>query len=196
MRGGESYWTPLIGPNPNAVSIAFFKYFALRDANWDYKDPAARFRHRHRQGRRADRGAADQRDESDIKAYVARGGKLMLYAGWGDPFVPPGISVDYYTRVVETIGKKGGAGTPVRLFVVPGMRNCPGTGGADNFNFDPMAGRAAVEGIRHGARRDHRSALPNGKEVGTRLICAYPKVAAYKGSGDAHEARNFSCRMP
>jgi len=195
MRGGESYWTPLIGPNPNAVSIAFFKYFALRDANWDYKTRPLDFD--------TDIAKADAQTavlpinvtNPDIKAYVARGGKLMLYAGWGDPFVPPGISVDYYTKVVETIGKKA-AQDSVRLFVVPGMRNCPGTGGADNFNFDPMA---VVQQWKESGPAPDAIIAPhfrNGKEVGTRLICAYPKVAAYKGSGDAHEARNFSCRMP
>jgi len=116
-----------------------------------------------------------------------------LYAGWGDPFVPPGISVDYYTKVVETIGKKA-AQDSVRLFVVPGMRNCPGTGGADNFNFDPMA---VVQQWKESGKAPDAIIAPhfqNGKDVGTRLICAYPKVAMYKGSGNPREARNFSCR--
>jgi feruloyl esterase len=193
MRGSETYWTPLVGPNPNPVSVAFFKYFALRDANWDYKATPLNFD--------ADIAKADAQTavlpinatNPDIKAFVARGGKLMLYAGWGDPFVPPGISVDYYNKVVDTIGKKA-AQDSVRLFMVPGMRNCPGTVGAEAFNFDPMA---VVQQWKESGTAPDAIIAPhfqNGKEVGTRLICAYPKVALYKGSGDPHEARNFACR--
>jgi feruloyl esterase len=195
MRGGEAYWTPIVGPNPNPVSIAFFKYFALRDANWDYKATPLDFD--------TDIAKADAQTAAlpinatnpDITAFVARGGKLMLYAGWSDPFVPPGISVDYYTRVVDTIGKKA-AQDSVRLFMVPGMRNCPGTAGANNFNFDPMA---VIQQWKESGLAPDAIIAPHfqdGREVGTRLLCAYPKVAMYKGSGDPREARNFSCRTP
>ena len=39
---------------------------------------------------------------------------------------------------------------------------------------------------------------PNGamKAAFTRPLCAYPKVARYKGSGDATDAANFSCVGP
>jgi feruloyl esterase len=195
MRGSETYWTPLVQPDPNPVSIAFFKYFALRDPDWDYKSRPLDFD--------ADIARADAQTAAlpinatnpDIKAFVARGGKLMLYAGWGDPFVPPGISVDYYDKVVDTIGRKA-AQQSVRLFMVPGMRNCPGTAGAEAFNFDPMA---VIQQWRESGTAPDAIIAPhfqNGTEVGTRLLCAYPKVAMYKGSGDPHEARNFSCRTP
>ena len=29
----------------------------------------------------------------------------------------------------------------------------------------------------------------------TRPICAYPKVAAYKGTGSTSDANNFSCKL-
>jgi hypothetical protein len=36
----------------------------------------------------------------------------------------------------------------------------------------------------------------NGKEVGQRLVCAYPRVAVYNGSGSAEDPTNFACKMP
>ena len=33
----------------------------------------------------------------------------------------------------------------------------------------------------------------DGKVLRTRPLCAYPKVAKYKGSGSSDEARNFVC---
>jgi hypothetical protein len=36
----------------------------------------------------------------------------------------------------------------------------------------------------------------NGVVDRSRPLCAYPKVAAYKGTGDTNEAANFECRDP
>jgi feruloyl esterase len=192
-RGSELNWGPIVGPLPNPVAVSFFKYFVLRDPNWDYTTRPVDFD--------SDIARADQENsrlpfnltDPDLRTFVNRGGKLLMYAGWNDPFVPPGISVDYYRGVVAKVGEKA-AKNSVRLFMVPGMRNCPGTTGDNAFSFDPMAlvqtwresGKAPDEIVaRH---------FQNSTEVGRRLICAYPKLAVYKGSGDEHDTRNFECR--
>jgi feruloyl esterase len=36
----------------------------------------------------------------------------------------------------------------------------------------------------------------NGNEVGKRLVCPYPQVASYKGSGNPNDAANFTCKVP
>ena len=131
----------------------------------------------------------------DVRRFVARGGKLLLYAGWSDPFVPPEIAIEYYARVVSTIGAHAAARS-VRLFMVPGLRNCAGTAGAENFAFDTMpllqqwkeSGQAPESFV---ARR-----YQNGTEVGTRLVCAYPAMATYTGSGSPMDAASFTCRVP
>src|SRR5213075_2343519 len=51
----------------------------------------------------------------DIKAFVARGGKLLIYQGWGDMNVAPKSTVAYYDNVVKTIGQKQ-VDESVRLF--------------------------------------------------------------------------------
>jgi feruloyl esterase len=195
MRGGETNWTPIAGAKPNPVSFDHFRYFVMRDPNWDFRarpvDFDADMAAAHRQARRLSSDLTDP----DIRRFVARGGKLLLYAGWSDPFVPPQISVDYYNQVVARLGAKA-AGESVRLFMVPGLRNCQGTAGAENFAFDTMtilqqwkdSGQAPGSFV---ARR-----FQNGTEVGTRLVCAYPMVPAYRGAGDVRDAANFSCRTP
>jgi len=40
------------------------------------------------------------------------------------------------------------------------------------------------------------SRMTNGKVDRTRPLCAYPQVAAYKGSGSIDDAANFSCKVP
>ena len=34
----------------------------------------------------------------------------------------------------------------------------------------------------------------DGKEVGTRLVCQYPRVPTYKGAGSQTDASSFECR--
>lgn len=193
-RGSELNWGPIVGSAPNPVSLAFFKYFVLRDPNWDYTARPVNFD--------ADIALADRQNAKvpfnltnpDVRAFVNRGGKLLVYAGWNDPFVPPGISIDYYNGVVAKLGKQS-AQNSVRLFMVPGMRNCPGTAGAENVDFDPMA--VLQQWRESGKAPDEIVAtrFQNGADVGRRPLCAYPRVAVYNGSGDERDARSFSCRL-
>lgn len=195
MRGGELNWTPIVGPTPNPVSLDHFKYFVLRDPNWNYRTRPVNFDADVAAGQKQAASLPLTLTNPDIRRFVARGGKLLLYAGWSDPFVPPEISIEYYERVVATIGAKAAANA-VRLFMVPGLRNCAGTAGAENFAFDTMpllqqwkdSGRAPESFV---ARR-----YQNGTEVGTRLVCAYPAMATYRGSGSPGDAASFTCRVP
>jgi len=38
--------------------------------------------------------------------------------------------------------------------------------------------------------------VAGGRVQMTRPICAYPKLAAYKGTGSTNDAANFSCKLP
>jgi feruloyl esterase len=193
MRGGELNWPPIVGPTPNPVSLDHFKYFVLRDPGWDYRARPVNFD--------ADIASAERQAAAlpitltnpDIRRFVARGGKLLLYAGWSDPFVPPEISIDYYTRVVAAIGADA-ASRSVRLFMVPGLRNCAGTAGPENFAFDTMPLLQRWKDSATAPDSFVATWFQNAQQVGTRLVCAYPKIATYTGSGNVRDAANFTCR--
>jgi feruloyl esterase len=96
--------------------------------------------------------------------------------------------------VVKRIGADAAAKS-VRLFMVPGMGHCPGTNG-DNFDFDS---RAIVERWRETGQAPDQlitTRYINNREAGKRLVCPYPQVAKYKGSGSVEDPRNFSCSKP
>src|SRR6185295_6307074 len=82
----------------------------------------------------------------------------------------------------------------LRLFMVPGMLHCSGGPGPDRF--DMLS--ALEQWVEHGVAPDTvpASHLKNGVVDRTRPLCAYPKVAVYKGSGSTDDAANFSCQMP
>ena len=111
--------------------------------------------------------------------------------GWADATIAPGGALDYYNEVV---GKRGGsklARDSARLFMVPGMGHRPGRNGAENYDIDTF--KILTERKQSGKAPDQlvEARYQGGAEVGKRLVCAYPRVAVYKGSGRAEDPANF-----
>ncbi|GAA2501340.1 tannase/feruloyl esterase family alpha/beta hydrolase [Winogradskya humida] len=59
-------------------------------------------------------------NDPDLSAFRARGGKLIMYHGWADPFIPPFSTVDYYRAVQQ----RGGADAYTRLYMIPAGYHC------------------------------------------------------------------------
>ena len=190
--GSELGWGQLTGDAPISITTDFMKYFVLKDPNWDYRARPISFD--------SDVAVADKPEnqpvnaiDPDIKKFVARGGKMMLWGGWNDAGVPPLEVVKYYDNVVKTIGAKP-AMSAVRLYMVPGVGHCGGGEGTDHFDLFPALQQWVEQ--RQAPANLVASRIENGKEVRTRPLCAYPEIATYKGSGDATEAANFACKKP
>ena len=64
-------------------------------------------------------GYATNAIDPDLRAFKARGGKLLLYHGWNDGLISAGNTVNYYDSVIKTMGR--GQEDWLRLFMVPGM---------------------------------------------------------------------------
>jgi feruloyl esterase len=172
------------------MSDDFFKYVVFQDANWDFRtlDVAKHLE----LARKADAGVVSA-TSADIKQFVSRGGKLVIYHGWGDTNVPPRSSVNYYERLVETLGASN-VDRSVRLYMAPGMGHCGGGEGPNVFD-----GLAALERWREEGKAPAdilASKLEDGRVVRTRPLCPYPQIAQHKGSGSIDDASNFVCRTP
>jgi feruloyl esterase len=144
----------------------------------------------------------------DLKPFLARGGKLILYHGWNDPGISPLNTVNYYNSVVTAIGNQS-ADQSVRLYMVPGMQHCGGGPGATSFGQDEASPRSdaqhdiyasLVEWVESGAAPNtivatkyaQSESEPKTVEM-TRPLCPYPQTATYKGTGDKNLAASFSC---
>ena len=145
--------------------------------------------------------------DPDLTKFKKRGGKLILYHGWNDSGIPALYSVEYYQSVVSRMGQKK-ADEFIRLFMVPGMQHCTGGAGCDSFGQMSVAQgdpehniSAAIERwVETGVAPDKIIAAKNkvdgkapGSVVRNHLLCPYPQVAKYKGSGNTYEAANFVC---
>ena len=189
--GSEPRWTVNAGgARPLGMSDDFFKYMVFKDPSWDFRtlDVAKHLEH----ARKADGGVVSA-TSPDIKQFINRGAKFVIYHGWGDTNVPPRSSVNYYKRLVETLGASD-TDRSVRLYMAPGMGHC---GGGEGPNvFDALA---ALEQWREEGKAPAEilaSQLADGRVVRTRPLCPYPQIAQYKGAGNVDDASNFVCRNP
>ena len=125
-----------------------------------------------------------------MKAFFARGGKLLLYHGWSDPQVTPLNTVDFFNKVLTLHGNDV-AGKSVQLYMVPGMNHCQGGPGTDTF--DKMG--AIEQWLRTGTAPDRipASHLTNGTVDRTRPLCPFGQVAKWNGTGSSDDAANFAC---
>ena len=101
--------------------------------------------------------------------------------------------MNYYKAVVAKVGARN-VRKSMRFFMVPGMEHGPGTNGAENFNFDALA--LLTEWKENGTVPDQLivSHYRDGMAAGKRLVCQYPQIALYNGSGNPEEPASFSCK--
>ena len=189
--GTELDWGMMAGgPEPLGLSTGYFKGMVFKDPNWDYKtfDPG-------RDTRLAEErtGAAVDGVDPDLGPFKKSGGKLIIYQSWNETTIMPRSIIDYYRKVEKAMGGPAETRHFARLFMVAGMGMCPGFGNAKDFD----ALDAMQQWVEKGIAPEHILAQhrDDSREVfRTRPVCAYPKVAKYKGKGDPNDAANFECR--
>jgi feruloyl esterase len=213
MAGSEPMWVPVFigvnGQKPGYYDFGgdFFRYLAFaedpgptwRPEDFDFaRDPP-------RMGyNRQLNDAADP----DLRAFKARGGKLIAYQGWRDTSVPPLAIVDYYDLVTRVMGGRGATQDFFRLFMLPGVDHC--AGGVGPSRIDLIA--ALEQWVENGSAPDELIAARIADDPGivgnvyfpldptsvelTRPIYPYPDVARYVGGGDPNRAENFRRASP
>jgi feruloyl esterase len=127
--------------------------------------------------------------DPDLSKFKARGGKLLLYAGWGDTTITPENTVLYYESVLARMGKNQGDFT--RLFMVPGMAHCRGGNGPNTFDTI-----GTLEAWREKGVAPAQITAYNPQTNLSRPLCPYPQYAKYKGTGNVKDATNWSCVAP
>jgi pimeloyl-ACP methyl ester carboxylesterase len=135
----------------------------------------------------------------DLSAFESKGGKLILYHGWSDPAVSPLETIRYYKSVIQDQGSFSSTERSARLFMVPGMQHCVGTGPGPNI-FDPLPSlidwvEKNVEPKQIIAAHFQNNDPSMGVITRTMPLCSYPKAAVFTG-GDVSQAANWSCRAP
>ena len=127
---------------------------------------------------------------TNLSTFSGNGGKLIFFHGNSDPWFSPLDTLGYYRSLDATNGGAEKVSEWSRLFLVPGMAHCGGGPALDHF--DMLS--AVVNWVEKGTAPDAVIATGQAFPGRSRPLCAYPKHAQYKGSGDSEDARNFTCR--
>jgi feruloyl esterase len=184
--GYENGWRM---PPPSNLPGDSFRILGHQDPNWNFNsfdldsDLALALKNG---------GNAIDAINPDLSKFKARGGKLILYHGWADPGPAPENTINYVNAVNKQVG--GNNADWMRLFLLPGVGHCGGGTGPDQADY-----LTVLEQWREGGTAPNQiiaSRNRQGRVDMTRPLCAYPQVAKYTGSGDANEAKNFTCAAP
>jgi len=184
----EPLWAAYASPQFE-IGVNYFRNVVAQEPSWDAADfdvdrDVAR-------AEAADAGATRATDP-DLSAFIARGGKLLLYHGTTDGLIPYANSESYYRSVVSTLGEQKVA-SQVRFFPVPGMDHCAGGDGAFMIDWLDALERWDADNV---APDRLPASRPPGTEERTRPVCAYPQSARYTGSGSPDDAANWTCAAP
>lgn len=126
---------------------------------------------------------------TDISAFAARGGKLLLAHGLSDVLVSSRATEQYYQRLQAQMGPAY-VDTFARYYEVPGYGHAVST--VFNAAWDSLTAleQWSEQGVAPSGQVTTDTAGVAGR---TRPLCDYPKWPQYKGSGDVDLASSFDC---
>lgn len=126
---------------------------------------------------------------SDISAFVAKGGKVLLAHGKSDVLVSSRATAQYYQRLQAQFGPAT-VNTFARYYEVPGYGHAVST--IFNATWDSLT--ALDSWVVNGTAPTGQITTDTAGVAGrTRPLCDYPKWAQYKGAGDVNLAASFDC---
>jgi hypothetical protein len=126
----------------------------------------------------------------DLRAFKARGGKMLMWHGWADGAIMATSSIGYYEGVRKFMGGRDKTEDFFRLFLVPGVHH--GGGGPGLTEFDALS--ALEDWVEKGRAPDKLIAgrVTDGVVERTRPVYPYPVLARYSGKGDPTHADSFA----
>lgn len=166
----------------------FVRYAVARDAAFDSLSFDPR-----RPGPYADRlnelSALDTPD-TDLSAFAARGGKVLLLHGTADLLISPRGTEAYYRHLRSSLGSDT-LNSFLRYYEVPGFGHSVST------TFNPAWDQLTVleAWVERGVDpAGNLTVLDTAGVPGrTRPLCPYPTWPSYRGTGDVNSAASFRC---
>jgi hypothetical protein len=186
--------TALSGTPPFPISADHFRYWVEHNASYDWHALDYAGFESEFQKSRALFNRVIGSDDPDLRQFRKEGGKVLIWHGLADQLIFPEGTIDYYERMIEKTGSLKETKAFARLFLAPGVGHCGGGAGPNTFD---MFGEL-VRWVESGQAPEQiiASRVQNSQVTRTRPLCAYPKVATYRGTGNTDDAKNFSCETP
>lgn len=127
--------------------------------------------------------------KTDLSAYAAKGGKLLMAHGVSDVLVSSRSTRAYYQTLVRQLGEQK-VRDFVRYYEVPGYNHAASS--VFNATWDSLT--ALENWVERSASPGEQITTDTvGVPGRTRPLCEYPKWPQYSGSGDVNAASSFLC---
>lgn len=137
---------------------------------------------------------------TDLSAFKARGGKLVVYHGNSDPVFSVNDSINWYQGLDKN--QSGRAKDFARLITIPGLNHCQGGPTTEQFDLltatvnwveKGQAPDTVIATARTGINPDVPKDWVKDSKPRTRPLCSYPAQPRYRGTGDINDAASFVC---
>ena len=128
-------------------------------------------------------------NKTDLSAFQAKGGKILMAHGMADALVSTRATEQYYARIRNTMGDAK-VDSFVRYYEIPGYGHAVSS--VFNAAWDSLT--TLENWVEKGITPPNQvvadtAGVPNR----TRPLCDYPSWPKYKGTGDVNSALSFRC---
>ena len=128
-------------------------------------------------------------NQTDLSAFAANGGKILMAHGTSDQLVSTRATAEYYRRVQQDMGM-GRTRHFMRYYEIPGYAHAAST--VFNAAWDSLT--ALENWVERGIAPKRQVVTDTVAVPGrTRPLCEYPAWPKYKGRGDVNDASRFVC---
>lgn len=164
------------------------KYFVTRDPTFnslslDPQNPGAL------QARIVELTTIQDLNKSDLSAFNAKGGKILMAHGSHDALVSTRATEQYWDRIRNTMGAAK-VDSFARYYEIPGY----GHAASSVFNAAWDSLTTLENWVEKGVTPPNQVVADTAGVPGrTRPLCDYPSWAKYKGAGDINVAASYSC---
>jgi len=164
------------------------KYFVTRDASFnslslDPQSPGTW------QARIVQLTGIQDANKTDLSAFQARGGKILMAHGVHDGLVSSRATRQYLTRIQGTMGATN-VRSFLRYYEIPGYNHAV----SSQFNASWDSVTVLEDWVERGVAPPAQVVADTAGVAGrTRPLCEFPTWPKYNGSGDVNAAASFTC---
>ena len=177
--------TPYLGP----FMDQFMKYAVVRDPTGTFDTLSIDPENPGPYANRISELSTQLDTSTDISAFVARGGKLLLAHGLHDVLVSTRTTEWYWDALQAQFGPTG-VRDFARFYEIPGLGHA--FGAAFTPGWDSLT--ALEDWVEFGIAPEDQVITDTAVNAGrTRPLCEYPTWPKYNGSGDENLASSFTC---
>ena len=195
--GGFGLWVSGNGDVKKAGQYMFqdtsVKYVLARDPNAD----SLKYIWDKNQSTLYSMAALNDATQTDIRAFINSGGKLIVWHGGSDMALSVNSTIEYMDNVTKSVGAAN-ASASTRLYVAPGVNHCEGGVGPDRESLtalDQWVTKGIAPGTLTAEKLDAKGAVTRALP-----LCKYPQYPKYTGApNDAAAAKlaaNYTCTSP